>query len=203
MNLSVQKQKRQQEILSTIRMLQFATQRHLMCVHDMGGIRNAHRILKEMRHYTNVTYYKKEYVYYLNKDGRALFGDKQRATPVNKLAHCMLRNEAWLHCHCPDDWTIEPELRYTKNGKSMRIIPDAMFKKDGALQCVEIDRTQKMLKNEEKFKRYVEYSVLYKQKYNKIPIIHFFTITHYRKQKLEQLADKYQVYTIVTLIPEI
>lgn len=56
MILSIQKQKRQMEILSTIRTLQFATQRHLMCAHDMGGVRNAHRILKEMRHYTNVAY---------------------------------------------------------------------------------------------------------------------------------------------------
>ncbi|EJR15810.1 hypothetical protein II9_02946 [Bacillus cereus MSX-D12] len=36
---------RQMAILATIRKLQFATRRHLMSVHNMGGIRNANRIL--------------------------------------------------------------------------------------------------------------------------------------------------------------
>ncbi|MGI0530876.1 hypothetical protein KFD70_00420 [Bacillus pfraonensis] len=31
------KKERQMEVLATIRMLQFATRTHLMCVHNMGG----------------------------------------------------------------------------------------------------------------------------------------------------------------------
>ena len=38
---------RQMAILATIRKLQFATRRHLMSVHEMGGIRNANRIMND------------------------------------------------------------------------------------------------------------------------------------------------------------
>ncbi|MCP1124515.1 hypothetical protein NKR74_14580 [Bacillus sp. 3103sda1] len=36
------------EILFTICKLQFATRRHLMAVHDMGGIRNVNRTLYDL-----------------------------------------------------------------------------------------------------------------------------------------------------------
>ena len=58
---------RQMTILTSIRKLKFATRRHLMAVHDMGGIRNANRILKDLSPYVNNAVYQKEYVYYLNK----------------------------------------------------------------------------------------------------------------------------------------
>ncbi|KOS28805.1 hypothetical protein ADK18_09885 [Bacillus anthracis] len=46
---------RQMVILATIRKLQFATRRHLMSIHDMGGIRNANRILRDLKPYVNKT----------------------------------------------------------------------------------------------------------------------------------------------------
>ena len=62
---------------------------------------------------------------------------------------------------------------------------------DRILHAVEIDRTQKMVVNDEKLKCYEEFTKIYKQKYKgKVPVIHFFTITKYREKKLEQLADK-------------
>lgn len=66
------KMNRQMMILTSIRKLKFATRRHLMAIHDMGGIRNANRILKDLSPYVNSTVYKKEHVYYLtiNKDVR-------------------------------------------------------------------------------------------------------------------------------------
>ncbi len=71
------KKERQMMILATIRKLQFATRRHLMCVHNMGGIRNANRIMKDLTPFiSRVTYYK-EYVYYLNKEGHALLGGRK------------------------------------------------------------------------------------------------------------------------------
>ncbi|MHA4119774.1 replication-relaxation family protein, partial [Bacillus cereus] len=59
------KMNRQMMILTSIRTLKFATRRHLMAIHDMGGIRNANRILKDLSLYVNSTVYKKEHVYYL------------------------------------------------------------------------------------------------------------------------------------------
>lgn len=63
---------RQMMILTSIRKLKFATRRHLMAIHDLGGIRNANRILKDLSTFVNSTVYKKEYVYYLNKRARAI-----------------------------------------------------------------------------------------------------------------------------------
>lgn len=71
---------RQMTILTSIRKLKFATRRHLMAVHDMGGIRNANRILKDLSPYVNNTVYQKEYVYYLNKKSSELFDDTEDCT---------------------------------------------------------------------------------------------------------------------------
>ncbi|MBY0131378.1 replication-relaxation family protein [Bacillus cereus] len=194
---------RQMTILTSIRKLKFATRRHLMAVHDMGGIRNANRILKDLSPYVNNTVYQKEYVYYLNKKGRELFDDTEKIVPNSRLAHSLMRNEAWLHLFCPDDWQVETPIRYKVDDKKKTIIPDVKFRdEEGTLNAVEIDRTQMMIVNAEKISRYREFSLYYKNKYNgKIPLIHFFTMTEYRQKKLEQLAAKYDVYAKVYVVP--
>ncbi|OUA51437.1 replication-relaxation family protein [Bacillus thuringiensis] len=195
---------RQMAILATIRKLQFATRRHLMCVHEMGGIRNANRIMNDLSTYTSKVIHKKEYVYYLNQLGHKLFGEG-KVVHHSKMSHAMLRNEAWLHLFCPDDWQVETEIRYIKDNKKKKIIPDVKFRdEERILHAVEIDRTQKMVVNDEKLKCYEELTKIYKQKYNgKVPVIHFFTITKYREKKLEQLAAKYDVFVKVYVIQEI
>ncbi|TXR66524.1 hypothetical protein DN400_28970 [Bacillus sp. AR8-1] len=194
---------RQMTILTSIRKLKFATRRHLMAVHDMGGIRNANRILKDLSPYVNNAVYQKEYVYYLNKKGRELFDDTEKIVPNSRLAHSLMRNEAWLYLFCPDDWQIETTIRYKVDDKKKTIIPDVKFRdEEGTLNAVEIDRTQMMIVNAEKMSRYREFSLYYKNKYNgKVPLIHFFTMTEYRQKKLEQLAAKYDVYAKVYVVP--
>lgn len=195
---------RQMAILATIRKLQFATRRHLMSVHDMGGIRNANRIMKDLFSYTSKVTHNKEYVYYLNQSGHKLFGEG-KVVHHSRVAHAILRNEAWLHLFCPDDWQIETEIRYIKDDKKKKIVPDVKFRdEDRILHAVEIDRTQKMVVNDKKLKCYEELTKIYKQKYKgKVPVIHFFTITKYREKKLEQLAAKYDVFVKVYVIQEI
>ncbi|WBO90813.1 replication-relaxation family protein [Bacillus tropicus] len=193
---------RQMAILATIRKLQFATRRHLMSVHDMGGIRNANRIMGDLKPYVSKTMQGKEYVYYLNKEGHAMFGDDGKVVSRGKLAHALLRNEAWLHLFCPDDWQIETEIRYKKNGVKKKIIPDVKFRdEEGILHAVEVDHSQKMKVNEEKLKKYEEFTKIYKQKYDgKMPVIHFFTVTKYREMILEELVAKYDVFVKVYVI---
>lgn len=75
---------------------------------------------------------------------------------------------------------------------------------ENILHAVEVDRSQKMKVNEEKLKKYEEFTQIYKQKHNgKIPVIHFFTVTKYREKKLEELAAKYDVFVKVYVIEEI
>lgn len=46
---------------------------------------------------------------------------------------------------------------------------------ENILHAVEVDRSQKMKVNEEKIKKYEEFTQIYKQKHNgKMPVIHFF-----------------------------
>ncbi|MEC2869327.1 replication-relaxation family protein [Bacillus bombysepticus] len=195
---------RQMMILTSIRKLKFATRRHLMAIHDLGGIRNANRVLKDLNIFVNTTVYKKEYVYYLNKKGRELFDDNEKVVPNSRLAHSLMRNEAWLYLFCPDDWQIEAPIRYKVNDQKKTIVPDVKFRDDdGILHAVEIDRTQTMNINAEKMNRYGEFTHYYKNKYNgKVPIIHFFTLTKYRQKTLEQFAMKQGVYGKVHVIPE-
>ncbi len=193
---------RQMAILATIRKLQFATRRHLMSVHDMGGIRNANRIMGDLKPYVSKAMEGKEYVYYLNKEGHAMFGDDGKVVSRGKLAHALLRNEAWLHLFCPDDWQIETDIRYIKNKEKKKIVPDVKFRdEENILHVVEVDRSQKMKVNEEKLKKYEEFTQIYKQKHNgKMPVIHFFTVTKYREMRLEELVAKYDVFVKVYLI---
>lgn len=95
----------------------------------------------------------------------------------------------------------ETEIRYRKNGEKKKIIPDVKYRdEEGILHAVEVDRSQKMKINEEKLKKYEEFTQIYKQKYNgKVSIIHFFTVTKYREKKLEQLAAKYDIYVIQSI----
>ncbi|MGG1326830.1 replication-relaxation family protein [Bacillus tropicus] len=196
---------RQMMILTSIRKLKFATRRHLMAIHDLGGIRNANRILKDLSLFVNSTVYKKEHVYYLNKNGRELFDDNEKVIPNSRLAHSLMRNEAWLYLFCPDDWQIEAPIRYKVNDRKKTIISDVKFRDDdGILNAVEIDRKQTMNINAEKMNRYGEFTVYYKNKYNgKVPIIHFFTLTSYRQKTLEQFAVQQGVYAKVHVIPEL
>lgn len=195
---------RQMMILTSIRKLKFATRRHLMAIHDLGGIRNANRILKDLSTFVNSTVYKKEYVYYLNKKGRALFDDTEKIAPTIRLAHSLMRNEAWLYLFCPDDWQIETPIRYKIDDKKKTIIPDVKFRdEEGILNAVEIDRTQMMNINSEKMKRYGEFTTYYKNKYNgKVPIIHFFTVTEHRQKTLEKFAMNHDVFIKVYVVPE-
>lgn len=143
-------------------------------------------------------------LYYLNKKGRALFDDVEKIVPTIRLAHSLMRNEAWLYLFCPDDWQIEASIRYKVNDKKKIIIPDVKFwDEDGILNAVEIDCTQMMNVNSEKMNRYGEFTMYYKDKYKgKVPIIHFFTVTEYRQKTLEQFAMKNGVYVKVYVVPE-
>ncbi|MGH0463820.1 replication-relaxation family protein, partial [Bacillus luti] len=94
---------------------------------------------------------------------------------------------------------------YKIDDKKKTIIPDVKFRdEEGILNAIEIDRTQMMNVNSEKMKRYGEFTIYYRKKYNgKVPMIHFFTLTEYRQKTLEQLAVKNSVYAKVRVLPEI
>lgn len=71
-----------------------------------------------------------------------MFGDDGKVVSRGKLAHALLRNAAWLHLFCPDDWQIETDIRYIKNKEKKKIIPDVKFRdEESILHAVEVDRS--------------------------------------------------------------
>ncbi|MEX5523495.1 hypothetical protein ABFV50_33570, partial [Bacillus cereus] len=74
------------------------------------------------------TVYKKEHVYYLNKNGRELFYDNEKVIPNSRLAHSLMRNEEWLYLFCPDDWQIEAPILYKVNDRKKTIISDVKLR---------------------------------------------------------------------------
>ncbi|MFD0769291.1 replication-relaxation family protein [Bacillus sp. CGMCC 1.60114] len=191
------------EILSSLSKLEFATRRQLQAIHALGSIRNANRVLKDLRQYCHVTSYNREYVYYLNKKGLALLGlDPNQRKKKHQLEHIILRNEAWMWLDFPD-WKIEQVIQFRYQNEEKTIVPDAYYVKDQVPYFVEIDRLQHMKVNEEKIQYYGLITKIYRKQNNIVPNVLFFTISDYREKKLEDYGVKYNVYVRTFLLKEI
>lgn len=76
------------------------------------------------------------------KEGHAMFGDDGKVVSRGKLAHALLRNESWLRLFCPDDWQVETEIRFRKNGEKKKIVPDVKCRdEEGVLHAIEVNRS--------------------------------------------------------------
>ncbi|MGG5805705.1 replication-relaxation family protein [Bacillus mycoides] len=194
---------RQIEILSSLNKLEFASRRQLQAIHALGSIRNANRVLKDLRQYCHVTSHNREYVYYLNKKGCALLGlESNERKKKHQLEHILLRNEAWMWLGFPD-WKIEQGIQFRYQNEEKTIIPDAYYVKNNVPYFVEIDRLQHMKNNEEKIQYYSLIAKIYKNQKDITPNILFFTISDYREKKLESYGIKYNVYVRTFLLKEV
>ncbi|PEF36410.1 replication-relaxation family protein [Bacillus wiedmannii] len=194
---------RQIEILSSLSRLEFASRRQLQAIHCLGSIRNANRILKDLRQYCHVTSHNREFVYYLNKKGLALLGiDAKERKKKHQLEHILLRNESWMWLGFPK-WKTEQVITFRYQGEEKTIIPDAFFTKDNVPHFVEIDRLQHMKENEKKLRYYGYLTKIYQKQQNIVPVILFFTISDFREKKLESDAIKYSVYVQTYLLKDV
>ncbi|QDZ76949.1 replication-relaxation family protein [Bacillus cereus] len=191
------------EILSSLNKLDFASRRQLQAIHCLGSIRNANRILKDLRQYCHVTSHNREYVYYLNKKGMALLGiQAKERKKKHQLEHILLRNEAWMWLDFPD-WKTEQVITLHYQGEEKTIVPDAFFIKDNVHHFVEVDRLQHMKVNEKKLQLYGNITNIYKKQKGTIPVIIFFTLSDYRQCRLEEYAMKYNVFLRTMVVKEI
>ncbi|PDY44649.1 replication-relaxation family protein [Bacillus pseudomycoides] len=194
---------RQIEILSSLNKLEFASRRQLQAIHALGSIRNANRVLKDLRQYCHVTSYNREFVYYLNKKGLALLGlDPNERKKKHQLEHILLRNEAWMWLGFPE-WKTEQVIQFRYQNEEKTIVPDAYYVVDKVPHFVEIDRLQHMKVNEEKIKHYALIAKIYKKQRDIMPNILFFTISDYREKKLESYGIKHKVYVRTFLLKEV
>jgi hypothetical protein len=152
-------------------------------MHDLGGARNAQRIMKELDDYVS-SFRDGENVFYLNKQGRQLTGCRKVSTKTNQAKHYIMRNDVYIAFECPKDWRTEMKLGVPGE---VSIVCDALFKKDERFHIVEVDHTQKMSVNKakiQKYKRMVELGV-----FDKPPVFIWMTTTNFRREILSQLCE--------------
>src|SRR5690625_2842699 len=152
MRLTKQKLSRYDRIQLSLAKLTYATREQLQITNNLGGDRNARRILLDMErdgYIKSVRFEKK--IYY------PVYKRLQRS----EIQHTLMRNDLYIKFNRPDDWAKEVPIK--QNGE-VALIPDAMFTKNGQYHFVEIDNKQSMRTNYDKIKRYADlFKMIFKQ----------------------------------------
>jgi hypothetical protein len=190
---------RVESLLQTIDKLGIVKIKHLQEIHDLKSYRNTCRVINhQLRPYIHESYFQREKVMYLNKKGRELIASEKDELKISQQTiHYLLRNEVYIHFQCPGDWKNEFPIETNVNGhfsgqivfngltlsNKKKIVPDAVFTRNGYQYLIEVDNTQEMRTNKKKIDSYKEIMPYMK---NGIPILYFFTTTENRKKKLAE-----------------
>lgn len=188
------KRQRTEDILSSLDKLDFLTRSQLQKLHDLGGTRNANRILKDLSPYLLDFRNGMEKVYYLNKEGTSFVNSKKVRHKNQNVDHVLLRNQFYIYAGQPESW--KNEIRVKAN--DLIIIPDAMYN-DGVQDIfLEIDISQTMKENVDKIARYKRL----KQITNRPFMVIFLTDIESRRRRLKALCDglSYKVFTSSEII---
>ncbi|MBT2736179.1 replication-relaxation family protein [Bacillus sp. ISL-7] len=188
--------KRQEQILLSLKKLDYLDRDQLNRIHRLGTIRNTNRILKQLSLY--LSSYREDYstIYYLNKDGREYVTSEKVRKKTNFVNHVIMRNQFYIYAGFPSEWKNEMEL----NDGEIKVICDAWFKSNSKFHILEVDYQQTMKENRNKIEKY---KGLYKnqgmeKKLGYVPPLIWVTTTELRKKKLVELCKglPYGVYTI-------
>lgn len=190
---SERKKHRQEKILFSLERLKFATREQLQKIHQLGGDRNALKVLNEMKEYFHIQNHEGMNVYYLNKPGRDRIGSETELKWTLQAEHHLMRNDIYIHFNQPADWRIEEDIlfRYTEGQerKHMKMVPDATFTLNGVYHFLEVDRTQSMLENKKKIEHYAKLSPVMLKQYGHQPVLIFYTLTELRRNKLKEICQ--------------
>lgn len=192
---------RQEKILLSLNELKFATSEHLRQLHQLGSLRNALKVLNQMKEYLNIRKHNGRNVYYLNNLGREIIGVETEIKWSLTVDHHLLRNDMLLYFKCPIDWKAEQKVTFKyKNGLSYKestIIPDATFTFHSIFHFLEVDRTQSMSENKKKINQYKLLSPAIEEQFRHKPILVFYTTTESRKGLLEKLCSEVRLENII------
>ncbi|WP_306474573.1 replication-relaxation family protein [Bacillus pseudomycoides] len=177
------KETRTDNILSSLKRLGFLTRKQIQVLHDLGGDRNASRVMKELSEYVS-SFRDSENVYYLNKEGRERIGCKKILKRSNQFRHYIMRNDIYIAYECPGTWKQEVKM----NVKGVvSIIADALFNVGGRYHIVEIDHEQKMSANRVKMQKYRK--LIDCKVFDKPPRFIWYTCTEYRRKQVQKLCE--------------
>lgn len=179
--MSLEKVKRQEAILLSLKKCDYLTREQLQKMHDLGKDRNAQRILGDMSEYISYFINDRKNIYYLNKEGR----EQVEATKVRKktamINHYLMRNDLYITLGRPSSWKNELKIKIPDT--KLQVVADSVFLQNKIHHFVEVDNKQSMSKNQTKIKRYQQLKEL-----NPQFVLLWVTTTPYRKKKLESLC---------------
>lgn len=189
LNRRQMKEARQEAILSSLGRLGFASRSQLQRIHNLGGDRNACRVLSDLIDYVN-WFRDGENIYYLNKRGADRIGADRVLSRNQNYRHTLMRNDLYIWLGQPADWKNEQIVEVPGRFK---IVVDAFFRdENGRPYFVEIDREQKMFENRRKietYKRLKEIGALQKR-FGNFPRLIWVTMSEVRRQKLAKWCDE-------------
>jgi hypothetical protein len=180
--VSLEKVKREEAILLSLKKCDYLTREQLQKLHNLGKARNAQRVLSSMSEYVSSFTNEIKKVYYLNKEGR----ERVQATKVRKktamINHYLMRNDYYIAAGRPSTW--KNEIKVSIPGTKVSIIADSIFTMNKRDHFVEIDYKQSMSKNSSKIKRYRQL-----HDFNPDFKLVWITTTPYRKKRIQSLCE--------------
>lgn len=167
-------------------MLDYLTRSQIQKLHSLAGDRNAIRVMQSLEEYVSC-FRAGENVYYLNKKGRERVGSDIVRTKLGTVEHYLMRNDLYIS---KKPQLFIPEQRI-KVG-DLTIVTDAIMQPANSLRhLVEIDNIQKMLKNEEKIRKYrlLKETKAFQEQYGYFPRLVWVTKTESRLKRLKELCE--------------
>lgn len=194
---------RTEQILQVIDQLGVVSVKQLHDILKIGTYRHTCRIVSQLESYLHVSR-SREKIVYLNKDGRQLIGSDNDVKKSVLFDHMLLSNQAYIYYDCPSDWKREyaieieqePGFSFAIQVKGLsvatkkKIIPDAVFTRDGYAHLVEIDNTRSMQDNRKKIEKYKEVWPEIRKQFGMQPKLCIFTLSEKRKKEFAQLCGK-------------
>jgi Replication-relaxation len=178
---------RQEKILLSLKKLDYLDRSQLQRLHNLGGVRNANKVLRSLAPWVHS--YREGYdtIYYLNALGRDAVGSQKVLKKTQFVNHVIMRNEFYIYAGRPTDWKAEVKI---KDGQ-LTVICDAMFKGRNKYHFLEVDCTQKMVQNKVKAQSYHEMYLRknIEKKLSHFPPLIWLTTSHVRKKQLEKLCE--------------
>lgn len=196
-----QRMLREERIISTLDKLEFANRRQLQIINDLGGDRNANRILSEMERDKSIKSIRTEQkIYYVGNRGKEKVGSNKQTKDKGQVIHTLMRNDMYIHLGMPKDWSPEQPIDFEVEGEMNTLIIDAVFTYKGEYQFVEIDNTQTMRTNKNKIDKYKDLSMMIWENDNHTPTLLWYTVSQNRKRLLKEYCEdkgvKAKVYSV-------
>lgn len=185
---------RNEQILLLLKKFDFLTRDQLNSYFNLGTVRNANYVLRNLSDYLKVIRDGYQSIYYLSKEGREYVDCEKIRKKGGHVQHVVMRNEIWLHFKCPTDWRNEVKISDEKTS----VVADAVFTRNGFYHFLEVDNSQSMKENRAKIKRYKDLLVSLVKQFGYFPTLVWLTTTEHRRKQLESACNglNFKVFTI-------